>query len=185
MSKKIKQLATFISASLATNLSNAGILEEQVTKLLSDKSMSISLLNQSVSKILAAHRSHSSHGSHRSHRSSSGGGGYVAPTPAPSKPIEPRKQADPLGQSARPKSSYPPSTSKKLTETLADKEKRKNIIMRMQLTLQFAGLYKGPIDGVLGPKTREAIYAYKKSKGLSGNKVLDAETLNAFGIMGF
>jgi His-Xaa-Ser repeat protein HxsA len=62
---------------------------------------------------------------------------------------------------------------------------RKNIIMRMQLTLQFEGYYDGPVDGLMGPKTRSAVLAYKKAHDLSGDQVLDAETLNALGIKGF
>jgi len=192
MNKKLKKLATLISASFATNASNADVMHALKPKLLENDSLSVSLLNQSVSQILAAHRSHSSHGSHGSHRSSSGGGGYVAPSTTPSQSqtkkstvTRPKKQADPLGQAPRPKSSYPPNQSKDLTSTLKDKEKRKNIIMRMQLALQFEGLYGGAVDGILGPKTRAAILAYKKSKGISGEKVLDAKTLNAFGILGF
>lgn len=185
MNKTLKKLATLISTSLASNVPSAATEAHYEPRSPEDNTLSISLLNHSVSQVLAAHRSHSSHSSHRS----SSGGGYVAPSPAPSRPrttvITPKKQADPLGQSARPKSSYPPSKSKQLTATLTDKQKRKNIIMRIQLALQFEGLYSGGVDGVLGPNTRQAILAYKKSKGLSGDKVLDAKTLNAFGILGF
>jgi peptidoglycan hydrolase-like protein with peptidoglycan-binding domain len=57
--------------------------------------------------------------------------------------------------------------------------------MRMQLSLQFDELYDGPIDGIMGPDTREAVLKYKKARGIPGDKVLDAATLNAFGILGY
>lgn len=190
MNKKIKNLAALISASLAHNVA-AAIHQPVVGDLYEeDNTISVSLLNETISQQLAAHRSHSSHGSHRSHRSSSGGG-YRAPatpsptpkSPAPSEPI--KRQADPLGQDPRPKSSYPSVQSQSLAEKLKNKEMRKNIIMRMQLTLQFEGYYDGPIDGAMGPKTRSSVLAYKKSKNIPGDKVLDAPTLNALGIKGY
>ena len=73
-----------------------------------------------------------------------------------------------------------------LAKKLKDEEMRKNIIMRMQLTLQFENYYDGEIDGIMGPKTRAAVLKYKKDKiGSTSSQVLDAETLNLFGISGF
>ena len=180
MSKYFKQLATLISVSLAHNTSANSIPIEKPDNKIDSGKISVADLNVTVSKHLAAHRSHSSHGSHRSHRSSSGGG-YRAPA-TPSVPSTPPRKSEPLGQEPRPKSSYPSNTqSKSLTNT----EKRKNIIKRMQLTLQFEGLYNGPIDGIMGPNTRSAVLAYKRKHGIPGDTVLDAQTLNAFGIKGY
>lgn len=189
MNKKLSQLASLITASLSTEahaIENNQVIEDTYDI---DK-ISIAPLNEKVSLHLAAHRSHSSHGSHRSHRSSSGGGYPVPrtpvyPSPPPSSSESQTKKSDPLGQQPRPKSSYPPKKKSTLTENLKNPELRKNIIKRMQLTLQFEGLYKGPIDGIMGPKTRKAVLEYKKLKGIPGKSVLDAATLNAFGIKGY
>jgi len=190
---KIKKLTALISATLACDPSHAVMENGDHNKNVDDATIVVTPLNLSVSRYLAAHRSHSSHASHSSHRSSSsGGGGYGVPSPTkpnqssnPSKPVEKNREADPLGQPARPASSYPPNTNKDLASTLKDPEKRKNIVMRMQLALQFEKLYEGPVNGIMDTKTREAVIIYKKKKGLSGDMVLDAETLNLFGILGF
>jgi His-Xaa-Ser repeat protein HxsA len=194
MNKRFMRLAALISVSLAQD-ANADVAQSPEGAEISPEpdNLSVSVLNTSVSQQLAAHRSHSSHashGSHRSHRSSSGGG---IPTPSvpstppkeptPSKPVIP--PSDPLGQEPRPPHSYPPGKSESLSDKLRNETLRKNIIMRMQLTLQFEGYYDGPIDGIMGPKTREAVLAYKKAKGIPGDTVLDTETLNALGIIGY
>lgn len=195
MKKHFQRLAALISVSLAQNAGAVGVPTEEVAPPPDDNTVELSPLNVSVSQFLAGHRSHSSHGSHRSHRSSSGGGYSVPSYPAPEKSTppppaapsqRPSLQSDPLGQKPRPESSYPTKKSpQKLLEALQNKEKRKNIIMRMQLTLQLEGYYDGAIDGIMGPKTRKATLLYKRAHGLSGDKVLDAETLDAFGIKGF
>jgi His-Xaa-Ser repeat protein HxsA len=68
---------------------------------------------------------------------------------------------------------------------LGNKEMLKNVVMRMQLTLQFEGYYQGTIDGVMGPGTRAAVMAYKRDHGLSGTQIFDTPTLNALGIRGY
>ncbi len=188
MKKSFAYLASLISASFAAKDTVANnVIEDQSIKMLDDDHIIISKLNHSVSNLLAAHRSHRSHSSHSSHRSSAGGG-YSTPrtyTP-PSTYTPPAKKADPLGQTARPKSSYPSVIKESdLVKSLTDKDKRKNIIMRMQLALQFEGLYSGTIDGVMGERTRNAVKAYKKQNGVTSDGVMDAETLNALGIKGF
>ncbi|MFC1333181.1 MAG: His-Xaa-Ser repeat protein HxsA [gamma proteobacterium symbiont of Clathrolucina costata] len=190
MKAHFKKLAALISLSLGHN-SNAAVEVDAPSVPLTPDNLKLTDLNIGVSQLLAGHRSHSSHGSHRSHRSSSGGG-YSSPSPSktPSYTPTPKPKrsegsnADPLGQKARPKSSYP-STSSSTAQRLKDKEARKNIIMRMQLALQFEGYYSGPVDGIMGPETRKAVAKYKMAKGISGTGVMDAETLNSLGIKGF
>ena len=194
MNRYFKRLAALISTSLAYNTQatvTTNHLED--TDENKDKSLSISILNQDVSTFLAAHRSHSSHSSHGSHRSSSGSSSSRS-TPKPSAPVYRRAEptpsipkSDPIGQEPREPSSYPSAeNSTALAEKLKNEEMRKNIIMRMQLTLQFEKYYDGEIDGIMGPKTRAAVLKYKKDKiGSTHPQVLDAETLNLFGISGF
>lgn len=147
------------------------------------------LFSGEVPRFFAGHRSHSSHGSHGSHRSSAGGG-YVAPTPAPVYPSTPpprpavppsNLQSDPLGQPAKPSSTFRPATpdSPRLAN---DPARRASVIRRLQLALKLENLYNGPIDGVLGPETRDAIDLYKIKKGAPRGGYLDAATLNLFGV---
>lgn len=178
MNKHFKRLAALISASLAYDTHGTVIPDSsQASNKNSKNSLDISVLNTSVSPQLAAHRSHSSHASHYSHASHrSSAGSSAAPSPSYTSPSSPSTSAQ-----------TPQETNKnlKLQQKLNDKAMRKNIIMRMQLTLQFQGYYNGKIDGVMGPETRAAVMAFKKAKGIPGDKVLDAQTLNAFGIMGY
>lgn len=133
---------------------------------------------------LAGHRSHSSHASHGSHRSSSGGS-YKAPvrsTPSPSShPTQ--SPSDPLGQPARPKSTIPISGESKLKTIMSDSEKRKNIILRVQLTLQALNFYSGNLDGIMGSQTRKALNNYRASVGQNEKETLDIEVLNSLGIL--
>jgi His-Xaa-Ser repeat protein HxsA len=161
-----------------------------------DTPNAVALLNETISAELMQHRSHSSHSSHSSHRSSSSGGARPAPAPRspppqpiyvpppPEEEVSPPQTSDPLGQEPRPKESIPEPKKPKSVSNL-DAEALKNIVMRMQLTLQFEGFYDGPIDGVMGPGTQLAVKAFKKAKKIPGNTVFDRETLNALGITGF
>jgi hypothetical protein len=56
------------------------------------------------------------------------------------------------------------------------------VIVDVQQQLQRDGYYDGPIDGVLGPMTREAIAAFQADNGLSVTSVIDEPTLATLGI---
>lgn len=51
-----------------------------------------------------------------------------------------------------------------------------------QAELKQQGLYKGKVDGVLGPKTRQALDAYQKREGLRQTASLDHDTLQRLGL---
>jgi len=199
MNKYFARLAALISASL-TPATNAMVIPKDPEPDAKDAPHAVSLLNERVSAELLQHRSHSSHASHGSHRSSSGGG-YRRPTPAPAPPPSPPRErepprqdpparqpteraADPLGQEPRPAQSIPDSKKPRSVSDL-DPEAVKNVVMRMQLALQFEGYYQGIIDGSMGPSTRDAVKRFKKAKGIPGDTVFDTQTLNALGVMGF
>ena len=55
-------------------------------------------------------------------------------------------------------------------------------ISKVQKSLSDKGLYRGHIDGILGPRTREAIGEYQKSEKLPVTKRLDAETAGKLGV---
>jgi hypothetical protein len=56
------------------------------------------------------------------------------------------------------------------------------VIADVQAVLQEMGYYKGEVDGLLGPLTREALTAYQSEQGLTATAVIDEPTLDALGM---
>jgi peptidoglycan hydrolase-like protein with peptidoglycan-binding domain len=57
------------------------------------------------------------------------------------------------------------------------------VTVNVQQQLAAAGYYDGPIDGVLGPATREAIANYQADNGLAVTSAIDEPTLAAMGLV--
>ena len=57
------------------------------------------------------------------------------------------------------------------------------VTVNVQEQLARAGYYDGPIDGLLGPMTREAIAAYQADKGLAITSAIDEPTLATLGLV--
>jgi hypothetical protein len=56
------------------------------------------------------------------------------------------------------------------------------VIADVQGVLQDMGYYKGEVDGLLGPLTREALAAYQADQGLTQTAAIDEPTLGALGM---
>jgi Putative peptidoglycan binding domain len=56
------------------------------------------------------------------------------------------------------------------------------VIADVQAVLQEMGYYKGEVDGLLGPLTREALTAYQSDQGLVATAVMDEPTLDSLGM---
>ena len=56
------------------------------------------------------------------------------------------------------------------------------VIADVQGVLQQRGYYKGEVDGLLGPLTREALSAYQADNGLTQTAAIDEPTLDALGM---
>ena len=56
------------------------------------------------------------------------------------------------------------------------------VIATVQAALQEMGHYKGEVDGLLGPLTREALTAYQAEQGLVATAVIDQPTLDSLGM---
>lgn len=56
--------------------------------------------------------------------------------------------------------------------------KGEELIRMVQLTLKDSGIEPGPIDGILGPKTRNAIKMFQLKKGLEPTGELDKQTMD-------
>ncbi len=61
-------------------------------------------------------------------------------------------------------------------------EKRKADVRAMQEALAKKGFNPGSIDGIVGPKTREAIAAFEKASGLPNDGVVDDAMLKQLGL---
>ena len=56
------------------------------------------------------------------------------------------------------------------------------VIANVQAVLQEMGYYKGEVDGLLGPLTREALTGYQTDTGMTVTAVIDQPTLDALGM---
>ncbi|MGZ5552155.1 MAG: peptidoglycan-binding protein [Chthoniobacterales bacterium] len=56
------------------------------------------------------------------------------------------------------------------------------VIADVQSVLQEMGYYKGEVDGLLGPLTREALTAYQEEQGLAPTAAIDEPTLDSLGM---
>jgi hypothetical protein len=56
------------------------------------------------------------------------------------------------------------------------------VIADTQAALQQMGYYKGEVDGLLGPMTREALAGYQADQGLTQTAAIDEPTLDALGM---
>jgi len=54
----------------------------------------------------------------------------------------------------------------------------KDVVKQAQSELQREGLYKGRIDGIVGPQTRQALTQYQQREGLQQTAALDQATLD-------
>jgi hypothetical protein len=56
------------------------------------------------------------------------------------------------------------------------------VIAEVQAVLQDMGYYKGEVDGLLGPLTREALTGYQRDNGMTVTAVIDEPTLDSLGM---
>jgi hypothetical protein len=56
------------------------------------------------------------------------------------------------------------------------------VIADVQAVLQQMGYYRGEVDGLLGPLTREALTAYQADQGLTTTAAIDQPTLDSLGM---
>jgi hypothetical protein len=75
----------------------------------------------------------------------------------------------------------PAQAMRKLLDMSAKPTLNPQRILRVQQALQQKGFDPGPIDGVLGPITREAVRAYQERYGIPATGELDNQTLYALG----
>src|SRR4030095_14899336 len=55
-------------------------------------------------------------------------------------------------------------------------------VRQIQQALSDRGYNPGPVDGVMGPKTRQAMHNFRQAQGLTGGDSMDSATLSALGV---
>jgi peptidoglycan hydrolase-like protein with peptidoglycan-binding domain len=63
--------------------------------------------------------------------------------------------------------------------SMTDDSLRKDDIRWAQVELRDRGLYKGSLDGILGPETKRALGQFQKNNGMGWTASLDAQTWEA------
>lgn len=71
------------------------------------------------------------------------------------------------------------SSSSGRVEQRAELPVAADALKQIQAALQERGLYKGPVDGVMGPETKRAIAAYQQRHGLAPDAALNLQTLQS------
>jgi peptidoglycan hydrolase-like protein with peptidoglycan-binding domain len=72
-----------------------------------------------------------------------------------------------------------PAASQTLDSLRTNDSLRKDDIRWAQVELRWRGLYKGSLDGVLGPQTKRALTQFQQNSGLNQTASLDAQTWEA------
>jgi peptidoglycan hydrolase-like protein with peptidoglycan-binding domain len=72
-----------------------------------------------------------------------------------------------------------PAPSQDLGASTTADSLRKDSVRWAQVELRYRGLYKGSLDGVLGPQTKRALTQFQQNSGLSQTASLDAQTWDA------
>lgn len=146
---------------------------------------------------LAQHRSHSSHASHSSHRSGTSGR-QRAPVYTPPAPRVPRTTPSPAPRPTRNERSTPPSSilpsspattpqslySPSQSEAASpSRDQIADVVRKVQMGLMAYGYYDGVLDGVVGPKTREALTRFQTDYNLKVTGTITPEVLDAFRVV--
>jgi hypothetical protein len=58
------------------------------------------------------------------------------------------------------------------------------VVADVQAALQEQGYYKGEVDGLIGPLTRQALAEYQQANGLYATETIDQPTLSSLGLAG-
>ena len=152
-------IPSLFAAGLGSNIDDAENTVKE-NKAIENPDEQASILNYRLPFVLAGHSSHSSHashGSHGSHRSSSTGSNPSYSSPSPSTP----------GNSTTPEGILP-----KIKPNSADYSA---LVLEIQTCLQIFNYYFGPLDGILGSKTKQAIAEAQKQNNMTVTGTLDME----------
>lgn len=83
---------------------------------------------------------------------------------------------NPPGQAHTAGAAQPPMAATQGSGSTTQSQAPEGLIKEAQTQLKDNGLYNGPVDGIVGPKTRAALRTYQKQNGLRQTARLDHET---------
>jgi peptidoglycan hydrolase-like protein with peptidoglycan-binding domain len=83
------------------------------------------------------------------------------------------------GTSMPSTSAQAPNATEQGEQSTAPVRLSKQQLMQVQRQLKEAGLYKGQLDGMMGPQTQHAIQEFQQQNGLQRTGTLDQQTLSA------
>ncbi len=87
-----------------------------------------------------------------------------------------------LAQSDTSRSSGSAASSTSRSDMGSSASMDRETVRQVQQALQSKGHNPGPIDGVMGPRTRSALQAYQRANNLTGAKGLDQQTMSSLGV---
>ena len=108
--------------------------------------------------------------------------GKVKPTPVVSPFLAALQKASKEAVAGNKKETEVATAKDEKTTAKPAASSQKADVMRAQQTLHEKGYYNGPIDGIIGPQTRNAIREYQKAEDLPINGELDAQTAAKLGV---
>lgn len=71
-----------------------------------------------------------------------------------------------------------------VSQTISKMGSQGNQVRQIQTKLKELGFYNSNVDGIFGAKTRDAVIAFQRSKGLTADGIVGSKTLSALGISG-
>jgi peptidoglycan hydrolase-like protein with peptidoglycan-binding domain len=102
---------------------------------------------------------------------------FAASNPANSAPPQLQQQLQ-----AQPQSPQAGNGQQASNEAMAAGSLSRSQIRQVQTALNKDGFKAGRADGMWGPRTRQALESFQKSKGMQGSGQLDNSTLTALGL---
>ena len=79
-------------------------------------------------------------------------------------------------------SAFPTRTAAAPPATVAGNTLEPSVVRSVQQRLRQFGFYRSSPDGVWGPRTRQALSNFQRSRGLEGNGQLNPTTISALGL---
>jgi len=91
-------------------------------------------------------------------------------------------QNTPANQPPQAQNSEQGQSQQAANQSIASKQLGRRGVRQMQQALNKSGHRVGRTDGIMGPRTREALQSYQKSKGMQANGKINRQILADLGV---
>ena len=98
-----------------------------------------------------------------------------SPQAAPTRPKPARRS----NTSPRPRATNPNRTARPNTSTALRLGSRGETVRKLQMYLKKRGFFNGEVNGIFGPRTRAAVIAFQRARGMKPDGVVGVRTLAA------